>query len=246
MKKGLFLIVSMLLVFSGCAKPNTSGTQDSSSPAPQTGQQASSDGSGAAPGSSQESAANPSSDSAAETPEAGAGGTAEDGENSGEDESGQPEDNEVLGGNGEATFDENTFYRDLAEKDKDTGDTLMLLINHPNEAAVSAVQVTDEFNLAANDQVLMIPKYEHSTIRVWTLKSVIDPETDSPVQERDELVYECLDSTVKTVLFTSIPRIEDAPLYCVVVDTPLGTAEYSFTYMADVPGMEYLEMTAAG
>lgn len=224
----ILCILCMLVMPAGCS---SEGTESSSEP-PESSSQSS----------QEESSEEESSEQSSEEESSSEMESSESSEASSEE---SEEEEPVTGGNGSTTFDMNSVYSKVATEDTD--DALMLLVNQPDGELLYTISVTDEFNLAANDQVLMIPKYEHSTIRVWTLKSVIDPATDTPTQERDEMIYECLDSHLKTVLYTSIPRVEDAPQYVVVVETPIGSAEYVFEYQpAGTPDMEYLEMEAVG
>ncbi len=146
----------------------------------------------------------------------------------------QPETSEA---EGEAV---NHVYRQVG-KDAPEG-TLLILINEPDEAFLYATRVSDEFDLTTLDRVMLIPRYEHSTIRLWTLKTEFSDDGETAMQVHDEMLYEIEDSTLDTVLLTSIPRIEDSARYAVEITTPHGDGEYYFNFYGDdLPQIEYIE-----
>ena len=133
----------------------------------------------------------------------------------------------------------NSVYKRVCEDAPE--DTLMILMNGPDDAFLYATRISDEFDLMVDDQVMMIPRYEHSTIRLWSLKMEFSEDGETAMQVHDELLYEVEDSTVETVLFTSVPRIEDTARYAVEVITPYGEGEYFFNfYGEDLPQIEYI------
>ncbi|MCR5004461.1 MAG: hypothetical protein K6A77_01020 [Clostridiales bacterium] len=146
----------------------------------------------------------------------------------------QPETSEA---EGEAV---NHVYRQVG-KDAPEG-TLLILINEPDEAFLYATRVSDEFDLTTLDRVMLIPRYEHSSIRLWTLKTEFSDDGETAMQVHDEMLYEIEDSTLDTVLLTSIPRIEDSARYAVEITTPHGDGEYYFNFYGDdLPQIEYIE-----
>ncbi|MCR5004439.1 MAG: hypothetical protein K6A77_00880 [Clostridiales bacterium] len=121
-------------------------------------------------------------------------------------------------------------------------DTLLILINEPDEAFLYATRVSDEFELTTLDRVMIIPRYEHSTIRLWTLKTEFSEDGETAMQVHDEMLYEIQDSTLETVMMTSVPRIEDSARYALEVLTPHGDSEYYFNFYGDdLPEIEYIQ-----
>ena len=133
----------------------------------------------------------------------------------------------------------NSVYKLVSEGAPE--DTLLVLINEPDEAFLYATRVTDEFDLTTQNRVMMIPRYEHSTIRLWTLKTEFDDDGQTAMQVHDELLYEVADSTRETVLMTSVERIEDSARYAVEIITPEGEGEYYFNFYGEnLPQTEFI------
>ena len=133
----------------------------------------------------------------------------------------------------------NTVYKRICEDAPE--DTLLILLNEPDEAFLYATRISDEFDLMVEDRVMMIPRYEHSTVRLWSLKMEFSDDGETAMQVHDELLYEVKDSTLETVLMTSVPRIEDTARYAVEIITPFGEGEYNFNfYGEDLPQIEYI------
>ena len=140
----------------------------------------------------------------------------------------------------EASGDQtNSVYKLVSEGAPE--DTLLVLINEPDEAFLYATRITDEFDLTTQNRVMMIPRYEHSTIRLWTLKTEFDDDGQTAMQVHDELLYEVADSSRETVLMTSVERIEDSARYAVEIITPEGEGEYYFNFYGDnLPQTEFI------
>ena len=133
----------------------------------------------------------------------------------------------------------NSVYKLVSEGAPE--DTLLVLINEPDEAFLYATRVTDEFDLTTQNRVMMIPRYEHSTIRLWTLQTEFDDDGQTAMQVHDELLYEVADSTRETVLMTSVERIEDSARYAVEIITPEGEGEYYFNFYGEnLPQTEFI------
>ena len=134
----------------------------------------------------------------------------------------------------------NDVYK-LVGKDAPEG-TLLILINDPDEAFLYATRVSDEFELTTQDRVMIIPRYEHSTIRLWTLKTEFSEDGETAMQVHDEMLYEIKDSDLATVMMTSVPRIEDSARYALEILTPHGDGEYYFNFYGDdLQQIEYIE-----
>ncbi len=134
----------------------------------------------------------------------------------------------------------NLVYLEVAVEDE-PDKALMVLYNNPDGELLYNVEISDTFNVAAFDQVMMIPRYEHSKIILWSLKTETG-EDDQIIQVHDEKVFECKDATDRTVLFTSVERVEDAPRYALEIETDdHGKAEYIFEFNAKGnPPVEYI------
>lgn len=134
----------------------------------------------------------------------------------------------------------NNMFRQ-ATYDLDTGDAIGILYNDPDGGLLYGIRVSDEVNVTTSDRVLIIPKYEHTSIQIYTLKSVSDKDGKT-TQKKDELVYEIPDSSLDTVLFTSVPRIEDAPAYMLIMKHDKTKATYKFRfYSPAAPEYELLK-----
>ena len=153
MKRLLLCIVCIICLLAGCTegKQDASVPTDSSEPVQEETSEDTQD-------QDEESSDDDSQEESSEPEDESSGDSEEPEEDS------YNEDDFVTGGNGEATFGINTTYAELAEEDTD--DTLLLIVNEPDDVVMYTTPVTDEFNLAAEDHVLIVPKYEHSTIRL--------------------------------------------------------------------------------
>lgn len=230
MKKSLWIVLlALCLVLAGCG---SSKKDASESKEPESSIEESSESS--VEESSEESSVEESSKEESSEEESSVQESSE--EESSEEEPAQESSEEES--SGERT---NPMYEEFAQEEPE--DALVLLFNEPDGEVLYAVAISDQFNVAAFDQVIILPKYEHMSLTLWSLKTEMqeDGEEEKPVQVHDEVLYEISDTTDRTALYTSIERVEDAPHYALEVKSEHGNAEYIFTFNADGnPEYEYI------
>ncbi len=238
MKKSLLIVLlALCLVLAGCGsskkdaseskEPESSVEESSESSVEESSEESSVEESSKEESSEEESSVQESSEEES---------SEEVSEESSEEESAQESSEEES--SGERT---NPMYEEFAQEEPE--DALVLLFNEPDGEVLYAVAISDQFNVAAFDQIIILPKYEHMSLTLWSLKTEMqeDGEEEKPVQVHDEVLYEISDTTDRTALYTSIERVEDAPHYALEVKSEHGNAEYVFTFNADGnPEYEYI------